>query len=495
MIDEAGKPQKPETDEVATLGRDQGIFQGFLNVLENPDKVLRLEAGGDITVYDDIGRDPLIGSNLRTRAQAVVGKEWDMAPATDDNRDVEIAEYAKKVFLGFPFDLSRRAILRGGVLKGYAVSEIMWDYSEGDISIRAMKHRAQRRFRFDLKEHLRLLTAEDGLDGIDLTEAHPRKFQTFTFGDEPETSYGVGLGRELYWPWWFKKNGIKFWLMFCERFGSPTGLGKYPRGASPGEKATLLNALDTIRSSSSVIIPEGMEIALLEAAKSGSASTQSELVRYMDEQISICILGQTATTQGTPGRLGNDNAQEQVRDDLVKADADALTESLNAQVVRWLVDYQFPGHGRYPQMWIRAGAEADLNKLAERDKSLREGGVLFKKSYYVGSYGLKSDEFEVEETTAGPETKPASFAEQAAQAHPADLISDRLDREAQPAIDAWIEQIEAMLAQAESLEQFKELLLAAYGDLPAGDLAAILASGLTAAEAAGRFDLEEQSRG
>ena len=79
--------------------------------------------------------------------------------------------------------------------------------------------------------------------------------------------------------------------------------------------------------------------------------------------------------------------------------------------------------------------------------------------------------------------------------HPADLVADRLDSEAQPVIDAWLARIETMLAQAESLEQFKEMLLAAYGDLPTGDLAEILASGLTAAEAAGRFDLEEQSRG
>ena len=64
-----------ERREIASLARDTEIFQGFMQTLQNPDKVLRLECGGDISVYDDIGRDPRIASVLRTRALAVVGKE------------------------------------------------------------------------------------------------------------------------------------------------------------------------------------------------------------------------------------------------------------------------------------------------------------------------------------------------------------------------------------------------------------------------------------
>ncbi len=488
------RQNKPAVDEIASLDRDQGIFNGFLNVLENPDKILRLECGGDITVYDDIGRDSRIGSNLRTRAQAVIGKEWEVLPHSDDKKDVEVADYVRRVFLAFPFDMSRRAILRGGVLKGFAVSEVMWDVSEGDVFIREMKHRAQRRFRFDLQGHLRLLTPEDSLDGIDLTLKHPRKFQTFYFGDEPETPYGVGLGRELYWPWWFKKNGIKFWLQFCERFGSPTGLGRYPNGATPDQKATLLNALDTMRSGSSIIVPEGMSLELLEAAKSGSVSTQAELVRYMNEEISICILGQTATTQGTPNKLGNDTAQENVREDLVKADADALVEFLNDQVVRWLVDYQFPGWGRYPSMWIRAGEEADLNKMAERDKNLREGegGVRFKKSYYVGTYGLKEDEFEIAEPARTAPSDPAAefaegepFPDQTAVDELADGVTAE-DLQAQ--MEGVLKPVLDLIDRGESFEAILAQLAEAYPDMETAGIEEMLGRALFVSELWGRLN-------
>ncbi len=483
---------KPQTDEIASLERDTGIFNGFLTVLENPDKVLRLECGGDITIYDDIGRDPRIGSNLRTRAQAVIGKEWEVIPYSDDKKDVDVAEYVKQVFQSFPFDMARRAILRGGVLKGFAVSEVMWDVSEGDVFIREMKHRAQRRFRFDLRGHLRLLTPEDSLDGIDLTTTHPRKFQTFCFGDEPETPYGVGLGRELYWPWWFKKNGIKFWLQFCERFGSPTAVGRYPNGATPDQKATLLNALDTMRSGSSIIIPDSMKADLIEAARSGSISTQAELVRYMDEEISICILGQTATTQGTPNKLGNETAQENVREDLVKADADALVEYLNAQVVRWLVDYQFPGLGRYPAMWIRAGEEADLNRMAERDKVLYEGGVRFKKSYFVGTYGLAEDEFEVADPDASSPAKPgAEFA--TAEPYPDQTAIDELadglsDQELQAQMEGVLKPVLELIERGESFEEILAQLAEAYPDMDTSGIEEMLGRALFVSELWGRLN-------
>jgi hypothetical protein len=49
-----------------------------------------------------------------------------------------------------------------------------------------------------------------------------RKFWTFSAGaatdDEP---YGLGLGHFLYWPVFFKRNDIKFWLIFLEKFAAP----------------------------------------------------------------------------------------------------------------------------------------------------------------------------------------------------------------------------------------------------------------------------------
>ena len=76
-----------------------------------------------------------------------------------------------------------------------------------------------------------------------------------------------GLGQSLWWPAWFKKHGIKFWLVFCERFGAPTPWGKYPHGTSKGDQDTLLSALEAMQQENAIVTPEGMMVELIEAAQ------------------------------------------------------------------------------------------------------------------------------------------------------------------------------------------------------------------------------------
>lgn len=209
-------------------------------------------------------------------------------------------------------------------------------------------------------------------DGLPL-----RKFQHVTFGDEVETPYGVGLGRELYWPWWFKKNGIKFWMMFCDKFASPTVVGEYEGGnaTSPEDQNKLLSAAQAVHSNNAIIHPKGMNLSLLEAARSGNISTYRELAEFMNDEMTICILGQTATTTGKPGSMGDANEQADVREDIIKADADALCEALNSGVVSWLVDYQFPGRKNKRAYGVPFEFDQYL-ALAERMKTLQGKALL-----------------------------------------------------------------------------------------------------------------------
>ena len=501
----AGEKQKPELNEIAIAG-DLDMFQGFLNVVSNPDKVLSLECGGDISVYDDIGRDIRISSNLGTRARAVVGKEWSMVPYSQEAIDINIAEYVHKVFLDFPFDRARRSMLRGGTLKGFSVSEIMWDYSEGDTFIADMKYRHQRRFHFDKDGHLFLKTMEHPM-GMDVTirDGLPlRKFQSVPFGDEVETPYGNGLGRELYWPWWFKKNGIRLWLLFCDKFAGPTVEGEYESGASPDDQQKLLSAAQAVHSNSAIIHPKGMSLKLIEAARSGSITTYRELTEFMNEEMTIGILGQTATTTGTPGKLGNEQAQENVKNDIVKADADALCEHFNARdsgVIRWLVDYQFPGQGRYPKIWIDCEEGEDKKTLAERDDKLSSAmglsGIRLTKSYYVRTHGLQEDDVEDTPPLPGtPKSKvPAgdvSFAE-GTEAFPDQVVVDALlglvtPEAMQKQMGPILAPIIASLQKSSNAEAAMESIAAAYPDMDTAALEKMLTNLIFISEIMGRLD-------
>lgn len=76
---------------------------------------------------------------------------------------------------------------------------------------------------------------------------------------------------------------------------------------------------------------------------------------------------------------------------------------------------------------------------------------------------------------------------------PVDILTDRLAGAADPPMAAMLDRIEAMLAAADSLEEFREMLLAGFPDLDTRQLAAAMAAALSVAQAGGRAALEEDS--
>ena len=392
------KAERPVTDEIATVEND--IYQDYIGKVQvNPDRILRSESGGKgIELYEDLLRDDQVGSNLQTRKLAVVGREWDVTPATESREDRRIADFVKEVLLACNYDDGRKTLLTG-IVTGFKPAEIMWEYSEGQVWIKEIAGKASRRFTFDLNRNLRLLTIGNMIDG---EAVPPRKFVVYTNASDNGSPFGDGLGRLLYWPVWFKKHAIKFWMIFADKFGSPTAVGKYPPGTPQAQQDDLLSAIDAIQQESAIRIPNNVEIELLEATRSGSVNTYESLCTFMNAAISKVILGQTLTTEmsGGSGSYAASKTHNEIRADYTKADADSLSAALNNQLVRWITDYNFPaesrrssGIARYPKVWIRTGAEKDLKALAERDKTLIvDMGVPVGARYFYDTYGIPQPE-------------------------------------------------------------------------------------------------------
>ncbi len=403
IIDDAIQEPKPSPDsdkrpvvnvEVASQISDPFWAYYTGKILLNPDKTLRTEGLQNTELYEDLLRDALVRSNLQTRRLAVIGKEWDVVPASEKRADQKVADFVTDVFQNFNFDAARYALLQG-ILTGFKVSEIMWEYSEGDVWVKEMIAKPTRRWSFGLKRELRMLTRANTFEG---TPVPDRKFQVFRYMSDNGSPYGDGLGSALYWLVWFKKNALKFWMIFSEKFGSPTVVGKYPPGTTSDQQDALLSALAAIQQESAIKMPESMQVSLLEAQRSGSMNNYEMLLSFINQEITTLILGQTLTTSsGHSGRSGSGGqaaaqTHEEVREDYLKADADLLSDALNGQLIRWIVDYNFHGVRKYPKLWIRVQQEKDLKPLADRDAVIQEMGLKIPASYLYETYGIPQPE-------------------------------------------------------------------------------------------------------
>lgn len=479
--------QKPKIGrEIASTGDGRDITRPFIAGLQQPnDRVLQARGGFDMRIYEQVFSDWQVKSVWQQRQLAVVSKEFKVDAGGDRPIDKLAAEHLEQQLHRVGWDRVTEKMLFG-VYYGYAAAELIYGRDERYITLDAIKVRNRRRFRYDQEGALRLLTP----NSMHLGEPAPAPyFWHFSTGaDNDDEPYGLGLAHWLYWPVFFKRNGIKFWLIFLEKFGMPTAVGKYDKNATPEEKNKLLEATHAIQSDSGIIIPEGMLIELLSAGRSGTADYQA-LHDAMDAAIAKVVLGQTASSQGTPGRLGGDDLQGDVRLDLIKADADLVCESFNMGPARWLTAWNFPD-AEPPRVYRVVEQPEDMDKRAERDeKVVRFSGYKPTLGYVQENYGIEVQEQELDTSGQPP---AAEFAE---AVKPARTAADRLDDNLQPITGQWIGRIRELVEQAESLEQIRDGLAELLPDMSIEQYAEAMAQALAAAALQGRYEILQEAAG
>jgi len=484
-------PAKPDMNEIATTRDGRDITRGYvesLPLLPSTDRLLALKGNGDLLIYQEVLRDDQVKACFGQRVRAVTSRPWEVMPGGDKRIDKLAADFIEEQLKKVRFDDITEKMLYG-VFYGYAVAEplyaiegnqIVLDMERGGIRVRD-----RRRFGFAPDMSLRLRTTANPM-GEELPD---KKFWHFATGsDHDDEPYGLGLAHWLYWLVFFKRSGVKFWLIFLEKFGSPTAVGKYQPGTSQEDQNNLLQALQAIQTDSAIIFPEGMTAELLEATRGGTADYTS-LYDRMDAAIARATLGQTASTQGTPGKLGNDELQGDVRADIVKADADLVCMSLNATVVKWLVEWNFPG-AALPQVWRKCEDEEDANKMAERDERISQMGFKPTLKYIHDTYGGEWVEIKPPAAPVGASLLANPSAQFAEHATPTaqEALAARLETESADAWAAVINHIERIVAQADNLEALQTALVEAYGGLPLEDLRKVMAQGMQVAALTGMMD-------
>ena len=102
------------------------------------------------------------------------------------------------------------------------MAETIPEVIDGKLTIGQIKVRDRARFCFNYEGEMFL--KKDALTKVKMPLDN---FWVLSLGaDHDDNPYGEGLAHALYWPVFFKRNCIKFWLIFLEKFSMPTGVAK-----------------------------------------------------------------------------------------------------------------------------------------------------------------------------------------------------------------------------------------------------------------------------
>lgn len=509
IVDQYGRPiQYDKLTEELAAARTTGIRQIWHQSVANgltPQRlasILRAAAEGSANDYLTLAeemeeRDLHYASVLGTRKLAVAGLSVRVEAASDDPEDVRRADQLKELVDSPEFG-ELQADLTDAMGKGYAVSEIIWDRSGKTWNPERFEPRDQRFFQFDRDtgRELRLLDEADPINGVALA---PYKFIVHL----PRIRSGLpirgGLARLAAVGYMCKAWTWKDWMGFADIFGMPMRVGRYGAGASKEDISTLMSAVANLGSDAAAVIPDSMRIDFTQAANvAGAGDFFKGLAEWWDKQVSKAVVGQTMSTDD-----GSSQAQatihNEVRIDLLQADAKAESNTINRYFVRPWCDLNFAPGRPYPRLIIDVPKPENTKILIDALKALVPLGLKVEQSVIRDKLNIPApaegaELLGIPPPVATPVLAQAINSEQL-PAKPVvmpDIVDNQvrtLERTVGVYMDDMVEQIKELLDTVSSLEEFRDRLIEAYPAMTTSQLADAIADGLAAASLAGRDDI------
>ena len=470
--------------EVAT--RNVAEYITGLDYLPNPDTILQ-KNGGNIKVYREMV-DAHLDAVKNKRFASITSRAWTIDCSKGDAKKAQfIEEYLWNIDLRNTISQMLEAI---GF--GFAVHEIVWNAVQTEIGVlilpTAIKDRKQEWFKFGNDGEL-LLQKKDST-----REQMPdRKFLVTRNRPTVTNPYGNAVYSRCFWPLAFKKGGLKFWMLFVEKYGMPKAIGKVPPTATEKEQQDFLKMLVGLVRDAVAVIPQTGSVELLETRLSGT-NPHSEIIAWADKAMSKAWLGETLTTEQTSsgGTQAMATVHNDVRADLALDDAAMVESSIN-QLIRWIYEINWPNEKEIP--WMNIILPEDLQEARlNRDLKLTQLGVKFNAQYISDIYGIDEKYFEMTEVQQGGamfaeyDPKPGKAKVRNTSHELRNQVNDFTEQLAENCekVD-FLAPIRELVENAKSLEEVRDKLGGCFGEMPMDKVADEMEQAFIAADLAGRF--------
>ena len=319
-------------------------FTGQGNTIVRPQDDLLLAKGGNraLIVYMRLLYDEAVQSSFKKLMQEVTSRPWYVQQYSDKPGDLAVRDFVAEVLEELPLD-DIYIGMGESMVTGFSVGEIMWKKTKRGVIPFDVRMRDQRRFVFQEEEDaqtgftMRCLTFNRMFEGVELPQ---RKFIVSRYyvshnGDP----YGSALGRILYPLVKFRRRAIESYVLYGDRYATPTAVAKAPLSASTRELDTLYGHLSNLSQETAMILPEGYELEFV--VPSGSPEVFKNLIEYIDKEISLILCGENEAGQAEAGSRASSQVANTVRVVRASEISEAISHTLTQTLVRWIVDLNF----------------------------------------------------------------------------------------------------------------------------------------------------------
>lgn len=382
------KKQIPAETEFSSMFSRLDVDEFFsrLNNYYSPSDLIR-KLGG-IERFDLLLKDTDIHGALDKRLAALLDTKL-----TFQGEDSELIDLFTKELS--PFERQLKQDFFWTVFNGYGVEQIIYNENgTGEI----IGFQKEQFWRFDPLSDLIHVRLTDTTNNEWRGKVLPwGKWVLTTSNGSYYNPSGDPLAEKLIQPWIFKCNGWDLWIDFAKRFANGFMHAKID---DISQKNEVRQALEKSGKSAILVTDKSSELNLIQASRDSSIYTS--LNDKTIASINKAILGETLTsTMENRGSSGAAEIHNEVRLEKTRSDI-ALVESAIDQIIEQVAAVRGLEGRKLPKTKLIFDPGLNLD-LAQRDQSLRAVGVKFNKKYFVSNYGLKEEEFDIEETSYFPQ--------------------------------------------------------------------------------------------
>lgn len=542
LVDSSGRPLRQARDvltrEIAapSMASIRSIAAGHPAQGLTPQRLaslLRQSEDGDAVAYLELAeemeeKDLHYLSVMGTRKRAVSQEPVTVKAASEDPEDEADAQLVR--------DWLDRLTLQGelfdimdAVGKGFSATEIVWSLSDQWLPDR-LEWQFPQYFEFD-RETGRKLLLRGGLDGMSgLPMPLPEnKFIVHYAPAKSGLPIRGGLARAAAWGYVFKNFAIKDWLAFMEVYGLPLRVGKYAPGTAESDIAILERAVAQIGQDAGAVIPQSMMIEFVQAA--GAAANPEMFERkckYIDDQLSKAVLGQTSSADAKSGGLGSGQADlhGEVRRDIKSADTAQLSATLTRDLGKPMVMFNRGIRKRYPLIIVGQPDPVDLKQALDGIEAAIRNSVPVGVSYFRKVTAIPEPRTGEEVLVRAPENSPVEDSGAPQRPDPAkkpqsdlldplktalrgnrkltvaaaatDAPSDAIDDATDSALEDWekiaapiVSPIGKLVMKAATIEELRASVSSAIADMRVDDLIELLAKGCFGSRMHGDASVQE----
>ncbi len=382
----------------AEYGATGTVFFGGLLTTSDEEYNSDLQWDKGIRVYDRMWRgDGQVAATLRVLELPLLAADWTIEPASEDQRDVDIAQFVHDNIFG-GLTKSWEEILEELLTcfrYGFSLFELVWEYcDDGFVRLKKLAPRqAKTIYRwfanpddeldrveqrvYKLLDQTGAPTQTGGLrfgaaGAFDYSHYSMGTYQyitipgpqlaLFTIKREGNNFAGISVLRHAYKHWYYKDGFYKIDAIANERqaLGVPTM--EEPQGATAEERDRAAAAISALHAHEKgyMLVPHGWNFKFADAGGSSIKDIMPS-IEHHDLLIARSVLAQflNMTDYGSYARSEDETSfflQAQ------HAVADRVSAQFNRQIIKKMVDYNFEGVERYPSLQV---GRLDKRKVAE----------------------------------------------------------------------------------------------------------------------------------